>query len=198
MDMTGNAIAANKLKDATDDRIRKLAYVARKMVIGKQPLGILRQPYGLRLVFLGKVYRELSEKQENIFPPLAQWRDLDRHGADAVVKILSKAPSSYSLQQIIVRGGNDAYITPLHSRRAHLDIFPILQDAQEPRLRTQGQFPDLIQKDGATVSLLKVAFACCYSISKGTLFMAKELGVDGALRYRPTVDGDEVLMLAPA
>ena len=141
---------------------------------------------------------ELAEEQLDIGLALAEGRHLDLDGVEPVVEVFAKLAPADGVEQVHVRGCDHADIRLLHLRRAHLDVLAVLEDAEQLRLRGEGQFADLVQEEGAAVRLLEVALAGFHRTGEGALDVAEEFGVDCPLGDRAAVHREIFPVLAAA
>ena len=141
---------------------------------------------------------ELAEEQLDIGLALAEGRHLDLDGVEPVVEVFTELAPADGVEQVHVRGRDHADVRLLHLRRAHLDVLAVLEDAEQLRLRGEGQFADLVQEEGAAVRLLEVALAGFHRTGEGALDVAEELGVDRSLGDRAAVHREIFPVLAAA
>jgi len=98
--------------------------------------------------------------------------------------------------EIAVGGADDADID--FSRLVAADAFKLafLQHAQQFGLQGQGQFADLVQKDGTEMRVFKTSGFGAVGPGKGSFFVAEEFGFEQVFGNGRAVDLDEGVGLA--
>jgi hypothetical protein len=90
----------------------------------------------------------------------------------------------------VARRRNDAHID-LHglfsAQRAH---FPVLEDAEKLRLRLQAEIRDLVEQQGASVSLHEEALAVRLGARESAFHVAEELALDEAVGHAAAAEND--------
>ena len=151
------------------------------------------------VVTLGEVRGELAEQQVDIvFVALAQGGHLDLNAGQAVVEVLAELARGHGVGQVHVGGGDDAHVGLLHLGGADFHELAVLQDAQQQGLGLARQLADLVEKEGPAVGLLEVALPLADGAREGSLLVAEQLGVDGALGDGAAVHGKVFARLAAA
>ena len=176
--------------------VLQLAHVAGPLVAHEHLLGLVGEHHAVHLVFLGHLHGKEAEQQHDVLAALAQGRHLDGYRVQAVVEVLAESPLADSLADVDVGGGHDAHVGLLHLSGAHGDILARLQDAQQPGLRGQRQLAHLVEKQRPLVGHAEVARRVVDGPRVGTLHVAEQLGVDGALGNGAAVDGEVLLAAA--
>jgi hypothetical protein len=90
-----------------------------------------------------------------------------------------------------VSGGDDPDAHADRPLPANPDDLAVLDDAEEADLRRERQLSHLVEEEGAAIGLLEPSLAPDDGARKGSLFMAKELGVDEVGGNRAAVDAAE-------
>src|SRR4029079_18248966 len=91
---------------------------------------------------------EMTRQERNVFGPLAQGRNLDRHHIETEEQVFSKFIPLHFLRQLLIRRGDETRANFFHlhaTDRPHLAFF---QHAQQLGLKRQRQIADLIKKQG--------------------------------------------------
>src|SRR5450830_975909 len=168
--------------------IAQLAHIAGPM-IGQQQLG------GVRRQTLGRIAADQAQEMfgqlQYVAEAFAQRRQRNRHDLQTVPEIFSETSLPYSARQITVGGGDDAYIDGNQLAAADRRQLSLLQHAQNFGLCRQSHVADLIQKQGATVSLSKAPDPFTDSTGERTFDMAEQLAFHQIGGNRGTVDGDK-------
>src|SRR5207302_6398 len=105
----------------------------------------------LALVLIAVALQERIHQERNVFPPLAQGRQIDRHDVEPVIQVLAEPAGADLLEQVAVRGGDEAGVDLDRLRVADALELPFLQDAQELDLELGGGAVDLVEEDSAGV-----------------------------------------------
>ena len=130
----------------------------------------------------------------NVQLPLPQGRDADGKDAEAVVEVLPEGALGDAFLQVPVGGGDDPDVDGDGFAAPHPGEFPLLEDPEELGLGGQGEFPHLVQEDGALVGHLEEAgLPLPVGAGKGTPLVAEEFAFRQTLWDGAAVDPDEVL-----
>jgi len=137
--------------------------------------------------------QEMIRKGLDAFAPVPQGRQVDSEHIDAVVQIFSKCPVCHLFVKVLVRGGNDPYVTM--NRLIPAEPFEgfFFQDPQEFGLKGQGELPDFVQKHAAAVGLLQASHPRLVRAGEGSLLVPEKLALKERLRYVGAIDLDERL-----
>ncbi len=131
--------------------------------------------------------KELGQGQ-NVVGSFTQGRDPHGDHIQPVIKVLPEGPPVDLLLEILVRSRQDPYIDLVGTVRAEGPNLPFLQNAQEPDLDGQREFPDFVQEEGASVSDLEKPFAGGCGAREGPLRVSEQFALQQTLRNGPTVD----------
>ena len=113
-----------------------------------------------------------------VLSAVTERRDLDAEDIQAVIEILAEFTRLHHLQQIAVGGADDPDVHRDDRVVPHPADLLFLQDPEQRGLKFQGQFADLVQKDGAAVGRFKQAgLAALPRAGEGGIRVAKELGL---------------------
>jgi len=99
-------------------------------------------------------------KRPNILAPLAQGRHINPKHIQPIKQVLAKPPALNLPCEIAVRRGDQSNVNLNRLRPAHALQHPLLQDAQQLRLRRLRQLGDLIEKQRALVGKLELPSRC--------------------------------------
>jgi hypothetical protein len=121
--------------DRTLDDILQLADIAGPVVLLQQRRLLPRQRQRPMAEVLAGLFEKMRCELNDIIASFAQRGHVKREDAEAVVKILTKAPVCNSLLQIAIGRGNDANIDGMRRLVAHTFVFAFLQDAQKLALQ---------------------------------------------------------------
>ena len=166
--------------------VAQLAHIAGPAIGLHGLAGLMGKGQGPAAPHLGQ---DLVGKQLHIIPPVSQRRGTQPHHIEPVIEILAKTPLRNSLFYIDIGRSNHPDIDAARGMTAdHLDTL-LLQEAQQGDLIFQRQFADLIEKQGAAISRLNLAYLVGLSPCERALHMAKQLRLDQLMRHGATVHG---------
>jgi len=165
------------------DAVAQLADVAGPRMLRQrvQRFGAEVHVFLVRLV--GAVHK-VQGQLADVARALGQRWQPDRDHVQAVVQVLPKAPGLHFGRQVAVGGRHQAYIDLDFALAAQPHHGAFLQGAQQLGLQGQGQLPDFVQKNGATVCLLEPAGPGLVGPGEGTTLMAKQLRLEQGVRNR--------------
>lgn len=133
--------------------------------------------------------------QGYVIAALPQGGNLERKDIQAPVKVFPESAQADGFLQIAIGCGNDAHIDVLCVFAAYSGNLAILQEAQQGNLRIHRHFANLIHKDGAVSSQLKLAgFAYAARACERALVIAKKLALHKLPRQCAAIHGDKGLM----
>ena len=104
--------------------------------------------------FLGQ---EIVEQRGDVFAALTQWREREWKYVQPEEEVFTKTPLPHAFGDVAVSGGDDAYLRMQRLGSADAFKLLLLQDTEQFDLRLWGEFPDLIEKDGAAMGALETA-----------------------------------------
>ena len=139
----------------------------------------------------GKYLDEVIDKKRNIFPALAQGRNAQSDGVEAVIQVSAESPLFQSLFNVHICCGDDADVHGDDAATAKPGELLVLQNVKQFGLQTRGHFPDLVEKNSAVVAKLKKArlWSCC--AGEGSGLIAKELTFKELRRQCGAIDFEE-------
>ena len=148
--------------------------------------------HGVHLVIAVQI--EQCQRQD-IIGPFPQSRDLNRHHIQPVVQILAEPFFLDQLSQILVCGGDDAYVDGDAAIVPHPCDGLILQGPQELHLKGERNLANLVQKENAVLGGLKeTLFSRFVCSGKAAAHISKELTFQQRLRQSAAVDRHEGLV----
>ena len=156
----------------------------------EQLLGALVEHHTVHLVFLGHLQGKQSEQQYDILATLAQRGHLDGNRVETIVEIFAEATLTDGLTDVYVCSGYDAHIGLTHLGSSHGDILARFEHTQQSGLSGQWQLAHLIEEQGALIGHTEVSWRIVNGTCVRTLYMTKELGIDGTLGDGTAVDGE--------
>ncbi len=107
-----------------------------------------------RVLFVVLLNKVLGQWQ-NIFATIAQWRQLDRHHRETIIKIFAESSLSNSFFQIDVRRSDDANVNSTRRRVAQRRELAFLNHAQQSHLCFRWNIANLVEKDRTSVGHFK-------------------------------------------
>src|SRR5262249_53864984 len=160
------------------------------VILDEQFARLARDPTGRTTDAAADVGEERFAERQDVLAPLAQRRQSDREHIEAIVEILAELPVGDRLRQIAVGGGDDPRVGPQPARAAEPLKLPLLQDAQELRLRRQAHLADLVEEQRAARRLFELPRLALRRAGVGAALVAKQLRLQQLLRQRGTVERD--------
>src|SRR5207244_63711 len=137
------------------------------------------------------------DQESNIVTAFAEAREVNGNNIEPIVEILPESAvlDSFFERFVARRDNADVYVN--RDVVAHSADFAFLENAQESALQHRGHGPDFIQKNRATIGLLKKAFLVIDGAGEGSFAMAEQLGFQKILRQRAAIYGNKRRKLAP-
>src|SRR5829696_4548201 len=97
-----------------------------------------------------QIVHDASHQLDEILAgPRAQRRKVQRHDAEAVVQILAEASVVHFVDEIAIRGGNDAHVRRDLARSTDAPDPLALEHAKQARLEMCAELTDLIEEERA-------------------------------------------------
>ncbi len=152
----------------------------------------------LEVLLTGHLLRELLHHPWDVFLPLSQRRNVERHDAKSEEEILAELPLLHLELQVLLGRRDDANIDADGAAATHPTDLTLLQNAQQLGLQIEGELAELVQKDRPAVSQLEGPLSGGGRSGVGALLMPKELGLDQGPRHGAAVHHDEGAVLALA
>ena len=126
----------------------------------------------------GKFIQEESHQERDVLRPLAERGKRDREDTESIVQVLAERLLADGLEQIAVGGGDDPDIDFPRGRPADSVELVFLQDAEQLRLRLEGELADLVEEDRPPIGELKPADSPGDGAGEGPLLMTEKLALD--------------------
>src|ERR1019366_2004154 len=184
--------------DAALEDVAQLAHVARPRVREEERHGLRRHALDRLFELDGELLEEAVHERRNVLLPVAQRRESQRDDVQPVEEILTESPVGDGLQEVPVRGRDDAHVHGDGLRSSHARDAALFEDAQEVELQLRADVADLVEEERAAVRGHEPAFAALNGAREGPLLVAEQLGFEERLRERSARHRDERLVVAPA
>ena len=133
----------------------------------------------------------MVDQQRDVLRMFAQRRDAHDDHSDAVVKVFAEIALPDLLAQVLVRGGDDAYVDLDVLVAAYAADPVFLKRPQHLGLRRQRHVADLVHEQRAAVGLFELAPSLLDGRGEGAAFVAEEFAFDQFRGDRRAVDLDE-------
>jgi hypothetical protein len=140
-----------------------------------------------------RVPEEPVDQRGNVLAPLDERGNGERDHAQPVVQILAEAPGAHRGLQVLVGGGEHAHVDPDRLVAADALDLPLLERAQQLRLRLERHVATFVEKQRAAVGGFELAFAARDRARERTLLVPEQLALHQLARERGTVHRDERL-----
>ena len=184
-------------QDALDE-ILELSHVAGPTVRLeplKRGLGVMgRVPMDAPGFGLGQPQEEKSD----IFDPFPKGRHRDVDDVEPVIEILAKLIMADAFQEVAVGGGKDPRVDGNGAAVADAFETAVLEYMQQFGLQGDGQFPDLVQKNGAAVGELESPQPLVVGASESALGVSEKFAFEKRGGQGRAVGLDEEAIPAPA
>src|SRR5258708_15087765 len=180
------------------DHIANLAHVAGPGITHQDFDGVVGYFTRSASVGGGKFVEKMTGKERNIFFALAQGRYEEGNHVEAIKKIFAEVAPRYFFFQILVGRSDDPHIDGDSLFAADGREALLFQCAQDFRLSFQTHVSDFIEKERATVRLLKFSFLVGCRPGEGSAMVAEEFTLDQVLGNRGAVDLDKSLVASQA
>ena len=129
-------------------------------------------------------------------PARTKRRHINRHLTQTVIQVFAELTALDGVRKIHVCRRNHTDVRFLHFGRTDADEFARF-GTRNKRTCRQGQFSNLIEKNGSAIRFFEIAFARFGGSRERPLFVAEQFAVDRAFRNGTAVDSDEWAVLAP-
>ena len=173
------------------DEVLELADVAgpapRRERLERRGLERLRAPPALPGDRLG----EVRDEERDVLGPLRERRHDERDDGEAEVEVLAERAGADHRGEVAVRGRDDPHVRRHRLRAADARDLPVLDRAEDLRLRPRRHVADLVEEERPAVGLLPLALAVLEGARERPLHVAEELALDELLGDRGAVDLDE-------
>ena len=183
-------------KDGPLDFILQLSNVARP-VKGGEPLNRCRREARNDVIGLrGEPFQEGVGQRHDVFTAFAQRRQVNRNGADAVIKVLAQFAVLEGVFRLAVGGGDDAAVGLVAGLAADRADFVVLQDAQQLALRVDGHFGDFVEQQRAAFRLAEKTFAVGVRAGERAFDRTEQFAFDQFAGQGGAIDFDDFVFAA--
>ena len=141
---------------------------------------------------------EVVDQQRNVFAPIGQPRQIDRHDFQPMVQIFAKRAGGNRLLQVAIRGRQNPHIHFHRLVRADARDLAALQHAQQLDLRRNRHVADFVQKQRAAVGVFEFALPIGRRIGERAANVAEQLALQNVLAQRRTIERHERPLLPRA
>jgi hypothetical protein len=173
--------------------ILQFTHIAGPVVRDRSRHAAFGEPPAFEAMFLGEAFKKVVRQDFDIPGAVAQGRHLDREDIEAIVKILAELALLDRLQQVAVRGGQNAHIHLDRFVAADALEFPLLKNAEELGLEGQRNLADLVEEDRAAIGQSKRPSRWSVAPVKEPLSWPKKFALDQRLgdrrAYSPLMNG---------
>ena len=140
---------------------------------------------------LGTLLQKVAGQGKYVFTPLTQSRQAQANHIQAVVQVLAEHAFLDALLQVLVGGSNHARVGLDGVVSTHAVEMPVAQHAQQTRLQVKRHVANFIEKQRASLGLLKTATAHGLRAGKRAALMAKQFAFQQVFWNGSGVDGDK-------
>src|ERR1700679_983628 len=133
----------------------------------------------------------MIRQEWNIDLPLPQGWNIERHHVQAIVKIFAKGALLQRRAQILIGGGDYAYVNVPRGVAAQPLEYTLLQNTQQLHLNRARHVADFIQKYSSGIRLFKLTGLCGIGAGERAFLVAEQLALHQVFRNRRTVDLDQ-------
>ncbi len=137
------------------------------------------------------LYEGVRERK-HVLAPLAQRGYFDGEHLQPEVEVLAEGSLAHHLDQIAVRGRDDAHVDALALRTADAADLVVLEHAQELYLHSERDLPDLVQQQASTARCLDESLLVPVRSCERAPDVAEELGLEKLLGQRRAVHSHEL------
>ncbi|QJE81303.1 Uncharacterized protein PA52Ts1_6347 [Pseudomonas aeruginosa] len=147
-------------------------------------------------VVLDEAGEETFGQAEDILGAFAQGRQVEHDHVEAVEQVLAELALGDHRAQVAVGRGKDAHIGAAGHRIADAFVFLVLDEAQQLGLQGQREVADLVEEQGAAVSLADPAQGAFGGTGEGAATVPEQFAFHQFGGQRRAVDGDLGLLRA--
>src|SRR3569832_2224686 len=133
----------------------------------------------------------MPRENGDVFTAFAQRRQVDANDTEPTKSDFTEQTGLYALFEVLMRGGDDAYVDLDRRLAADAIELAVGEHAQQPRLALGRHVADLIEKQGAAVGLLEAAAARGGGAREGAALVPELFRFQLVTRDRRGVEGDE-------
>ena len=131
---------------------------------------------------------EILNKLRDILAPLAQRRDAQGNGIQAIIKIRAKSLLLQGLFDVDIRCGDDADVDSEQPAAAQPGKLLVLEYVEKLGLEPGGHFSDFIEKDGAVVAKLEQSWLGLDGSRECPRLVSEEFALEQIRREGSAVD----------
>ena len=129
----------------------------------------------------------MFDQQRNILLTLPQGRHRQLDHVQPVVEVAAEGSLRHHILKIFIGRRQHPHVHPGGFGASHSLELPFLKHPQQFDLKMLGQFPDLIEKDGAAIRRFKQAGFLRHCAGKSTAHVAEQLAFQQIVRNCPAV-----------
>ena len=155
--------------------------------MGEQGLRLRGNPCGRGPHLLRNLIEEIGGEFGNIFTPLAQWGQGDRHNTKTKIQIFPKTFFFDGGCQILICGRDDAHVRLESLASSDPGELTLLEDAEQLCLKRRGHVAYFIQEEGPTSGLFKLPGMPLNRTGECPTFVAEQLAFEQLERNGRTV-----------
>ena len=184
----------NRLDKRLLDFIFQFTDVSRPVVAEQGLFGIAAELELASPILCAVAFQEFLGQEHHVLTTLPERRHLDRHDLNTEIKIFAEFLFFDSFFEVHMGSRNHPHIHGNFPVVPYAGNVLFLQHPQEFHLHVQRQFPDLVQKDGASVGFFEIPLAVIDGSRKRTLGMPEQQGFDKVFRNSPAVHRNKRLV----
>src|SRR6202022_3876150 len=138
--------------------------------------------------------QKMLHEKRNVFRPLFERGELNRHNAEAVIEVFAKLSFPEQCAQVLICRCNNPHIDGKECVRADAPHLLFLQNAKQLYLKTQARLRYLVQEDRAAVGCLKQSAPAVIRARERALLMSKQLAFQNGLGKGAAANGRKRLL----
>ena len=135
-------------------------------------------------------------QQQDILASLAQGRQVQRYGVQAVKQVLTEGSRLNAGFQIGVRGRHNPHINLVCLGGTHSGHLALFNHRKQLLLHQGRQVANLVQEQGAAIGLFHTPLLCGGGAGEGSLFMTEEFALEQGFRNAAHVNGHHSLAVS--
>ena len=166
--------AGKSQHQGTLDHVFKFPDVSAPVITAQNVLDIGREvDFSARECFCVTRNKMIGEKG-HIFQPFPERRHVNMDDVEAVIQVFAKLLQVHHVFQVLIGCGNDPDINGDRVFPTYPVEFIVLQDAEDFGLQGQFHIADFIEKQGASIGLLKFPHFGFYGPGESAAFVAEQ------------------------
>ena len=178
-------------RDAALEDVLKFADVARPVKVGELLHGGGRDAADFAGILLGKAREEKIDEGGDVFPVVAQRRDVDGDDVEAIVEVLAEGAFLEGGAEIAIRRGDEADIDFESFRAAEALEFAFLENPKKFDLNRGRDVADFVEEKRALVGELEFSGLRGRGAGEGALFVAEQFAFEKIFGDGGAVDFEE-------